>query len=659
LAHKKIARDAAMKLLFSAPYKSIRFLPTVELPDFVVLTGVNGAGKSHLLQAIEMGAIQIEGIPLNHNTRNIRCFDWANLVPNDSGTFAAFQSKQERAQLWTQLSQLRANLRPQIEQLAAQSPTLSQLSIRELLQVNDQKLMTLGLPPDQASVTLQRIKVATQNINQALTNQFVQQDPHNRTRLISGLCSATSLPLIAFEEDDFYDNFPPSWQPVDMFQQSFSRLFAEYRENWRTNQFKRWRNSQGASHRVLDDQQFVDKYGPPPWEFVNSVLEAASLGFRIDEPSEIDDRPYEAVLTDQTSGTNVRFNDLSSGERVLMSFALCLYYARDSRQIVEYPQVLLFDEIDAPLHPSMTQSLLRTIRAVLVEQHKIKVILTTHSPSTVALAPEGSLFAMRKGAAERLTRTTKDSALSILMAGVPTVSISYENRRQVFVESHHDVGFYEIFYEKLKPYLAPHVSVSFIASSGSKVGGSAHVKDVVGQLSRAGNKSVFGIVDWDTSNKSQDGVMVLGQDQRYSIENYVFDPVLVAILLFLERIISREDIGLNANETHANFSKMDDIRLQSAADFVIARLSASAGIAEPGERLACRYVGGNTVHVPKWLLHMQGHALERRLRETFPQLNAFRGEAELKKAILTRVVDDVPALIPQCILDLFITIQTS
>ncbi|MDQ0627258.1 putative ATPase [Paraburkholderia graminis] len=50
-----------MKLHLNGPYKSIRTLTPAEIPDLVILTGVNGAGKSHLLQAIESGQVRIEG----------------------------------------------------------------------------------------------------------------------------------------------------------------------------------------------------------------------------------------------------------------------------------------------------------------------------------------------------------------------------------------------------------------------------------------------------------------------------------------------------------------------------------------------------------------------------------------------------------------------
>lgn len=646
-----------MRLTLNTRYKSIRSLPDTEIPDLVVLTGVNGAGKSHLLQAIESGAVHIEGIPLDTQKRNIRRFDYSNLVPADTGPYAGFNFKQEKAGLWTHLAGLITPMADQLLHVASQFPELAELSVKELVALTEADAIALGMTPMAAASAIQTLGSIALSQEHNLTNQYIQQDPHNRPRLLSAIRAKTSLNLVAFEAHDFFENFPSSWQPVDMFQQSFAKLFTEYRENWRSNELRKLMNSRGGTYVVLSDEEFVQRYGAPPWDFVNSILEAASLDFRINAPEEVEDHPYEAVLTDQVTGTKVRFNDLSSGERVLMSFALCLYYANDNRQIVEYPQVLLFDEIDAPLHPSMTQSLLRTIQVVLLEQHKIKVIMTTHSPSTVALAPDESLFAMKKGETQRLSKTTKDAALSLLMTGVPTLSISYENRRQVFVESHYDVMYYEMLYEKLKSKLIPEISLSFIAAGNSKSGGCAHVKDVVSKLFGAGNKTVFGVVDWDTSNKADNHLRVLGEGQRYSVENYIFDPILVAILLFLERIVTRQEVGLTEGETHAAFGQADDSRLQYATDFVVNRLAAKVVPTARTDLVNCRYVGGGVVQQPLWLLNMQGHELEALLKQAFPQLNRFHGEPDLKKAVLSRVIDDLPCLIPNCIQDVFCEIQ--
>ncbi|MBM9539067.1 ATP-binding protein, partial [Desulfobulbus alkaliphilus] len=92
--------------------------------------------------------------------------------------------------------------------------------------------------------------------------------------------------------------------------------------------------------------------------------------------------------------------------------------------------MMLFDEIDAPLHPSMSRNVIHTITNTLVDGFGIKVIATTHSPSTVALAPEGSVHVMNPGR-PGVHASSKAEALNILTVGVPTIAMSFDGRRQV------------------------------------------------------------------------------------------------------------------------------------------------------------------------------------------------------------------------------------
>ena len=109
-----------MRLSFLKIHKSIVSFPEIELPNFVVLTGVNGAGKSHLLEAIENSSIQVDDIVVNDQTRPIRRFDWASLTPHDTGAFAPYQITQERHGFWNELSQYIKEYRPQISQTLQQ-----------------------------------------------------------------------------------------------------------------------------------------------------------------------------------------------------------------------------------------------------------------------------------------------------------------------------------------------------------------------------------------------------------------------------------------------------------------------------------------------------------------------------------------------------------
>lgn len=648
-----------MRLSFIRSHKSITSLPETELPNFVVLTGVNGAGKTHLVEAIENGCIQVDNIVLDNQTRPIRLFNWANLVPQDSGAFAPYQITQERHGFWTEISQHIKEFRPQFVETLRQLNRLDlgSKNIRNLVRMTEADLIATGSDPDQARQVFQAIQNVASNVTKNVTNRFVQNDPYNRPRLVNLLEENSNIPLIAFEEDDFYENFPGIWTPVDMFQQSFGRLFADYQRNWLNNRLKAFANSEGEPVNFLTDREFLMRYGEPPWNFVNSILEAAILDFRINQPLKYEDRPYEPILTDQVRGTQVKFADLSSGEKILMSFALCLYYAEDRRQLVDYPKILLFDEIDAPLHPSMTQSLLRTIQEILINQHNIKVILTTHSPSTVALAPESSLYAMYKADHKRLQKTTKDKALAILTTGVPTLSIDYENRRQIFVESQYDVLFYERIYEKLKDKLIPEISLNFISSGVGGKGNCDQVKEVVNQLYSGGNRTVYGIIDWDLKNSESERVKVIGQGNRYSIENYILDPILVAALLLREKWIERSMVGLNDNETYIHLAKFDSIRLQIVADFIVKRVTDYVSPQNEGDRFSCEYIGGQVISLPLWFLQIKGHQLESTLKNIFAQLKRFQQEPQLKQEVLLKVIDDIPALIPKDFVLLFNKIQ--
>lgn len=658
-----------MKLSFVKSYKSLTSCPELELPDFVVLTGVNGAGKSHLLEAIENGCVQIDSIVLDNQTNPIRLFNSMNLVPQDSGAFAPYQIAQERDGLWNEISQSIREFRPQLSEVLMQwnRLDLARVATRRLVSMTVQDLISTGSAPEQATQLAQAIQNVVSNANQNVVNRFIQNEPNNifpparrinnRGRLINLLQNNSDVPLLAFEEKDFYECFPKNWQSVDMFQQSFGRLFAGYQKNWMNNKLRYLASSEGEAVSFLNDKEFIDRFGEPPWIFVNRVLETANIDFRIDQPPKYEDRPYEPILIDRITGTQVKFTDLSSGEKILMSFALCLYYARDNRQIVDYPKVLLFDEIDAPLHPSMTQSLLRTINEVLVKGHGIKVILTTHSPSTVALSEEASLYAMYKSEKPRLRKTTKDKALAILTTGVPTLSINYDNRRQVFVESKYDVIFYERIYEKLRERLQPEISLSFISSGVSGEGDCSQVKQAVNQLHKNGNQTVYGIIDWDIKNHGNDRVKVLGKGNRYSIENYIFDPLLIAAFLLREKWIERSAIGLRDCENYIDLRDFNNHRLQIVADFILDKVRVRAQPNVETDPIVCEYIGGQAINLPSWFLHTQGHLLEKDLKETFQELKRFSKEAQLKMEIISKVFDDIPSLIPKDFIFLFQDIQ--
>ena len=241
--------------------------------------------------------------------------------------------------------------------------------------------------------------------------------------------------------------------------------------------------------------------------------------------------------------------------------------------------------------------------------------------------------------------------------GVPTLSISYENRRQVFVESEYDVEFYERIYQKLKNELSSEISLNFIPSGGGEKGGCDRVRTTVNDLWKHGNKTVYGIIDWDLKNKTTDRVKILGQGNRYSIENYIFDPVIIAAFLLLEGCIARDEIGSEPDETDFDLRNFENDRLQIVANFIVDRLKPFEPENSQAGTKVCEYSNGKAVNLPSWFLEIQGHQLEKNLQTTFSQLKKYQREADLKKAIISKIIDRIPSLIPMDFLLLFKQIQ--
>jgi predicted ATPase len=104
-SYGKLLRQTMIKLTVQKPHRSISHLPETELPDFAIITGINGSGKTHLLEAIEQGAVQIDGVQSGHN--RIRRYDWLSLAPQIGANANPLQQRQAFDQA---IEQARKNL---------------------------------------------------------------------------------------------------------------------------------------------------------------------------------------------------------------------------------------------------------------------------------------------------------------------------------------------------------------------------------------------------------------------------------------------------------------------------------------------------------------------------------------------------------------------
>jgi hypothetical protein len=426
----------------------------------------------------------------------------------------------------------------------------------------------------------------------------------------------------------------------------------------------------------VSEVKIRERLGEPPWDVVDEILLAAGMPFKATIPGPpipsvyaIEHRQYSLAFIDRQTGDLVPLHDLSSGEQVIISTLLWRFSAENRGG---YFRLLLLDEPDAHLHPSMVRQFFNVIQKVFVEQRGVMVIMTTHSPSTVAIAPEGAIFILDRSDYGIPRLANRDAALRLLTANVPSLSVLYENRRQVFTESASDAKFYESVYRAANKYLVPEISLDFIPVGNEKDGGCDRVKAIVNAPELQHNPWIFGLIDKDVSNRKVGRVFVAGL--RHSIENYVFDPLVLAIYLYHQRIVTRSFVGLSEGGTHLDVAHLPSDVLEAVCDRVASALfgamegSRQGALADAAEwdkartlgesKVSVKYVCGLHLQRPAWLCEMKGHALENLARAAYPQLNKYK-RTELLSHVLDIVFVDVPGLVPSDVCDSLRSIQTA
>jgi hypothetical protein len=614
-------------------------------------------GKTHFLQALQNGNLRVDCAPNQSpgNQNEVRFFDWNSLVPQDTGVFLSENLKNEKVDAFNQYNSHRNQfhimemIRNVVRQQQLPTQYVSDPISATSLSLED--ITSLGIGNDPRSVHEQIRQAAIQSQDQILGS--IGEPVRSRIRAIAGM---SGKPFLTLSQDDFFRSSATSWGEVSIFQQSFARLFVAYRDANFANQIGQFMASKGEKEvKYISDEEFVRQNGPPPWQFVNESLAAAGLDFQINHPALNETSPFQPELKKITNATTIQFGALSSGEKVLMSFAFCIYYSQDRRQLALHPKLILLDEVDAPLHPSMSRTLIGTIQKTLVEAYGIKVILTTHSPSTVAMAPEDSIYVMKPNE-PGLHKSSRAEALNILTVGVPTLAISYEGRRQVFVESPSDAKIYDAIYKLIRPRIASERSLEFIATGTRSATGAERntgcdvVKRIVSDLSAAGNQSVFGLVDWDGHHQGSARMAVLAEGNRNGLENLILDPLIISLLICRDFPAQKPTIGILSTTNFISYSQLDPQLTQAAVDLVTTGVLGSSAT----ETVRVEYTGGLSLQVDKRYLTTDDHGLEALLEAAFPFLRAIsrNQSGKLTQHVVATVLTDVPSAIPVELLDI-------
>lgn len=597
------SQETSLTLSFYRQNRSIKSLDDISLPSLVVLTGRNGSGKSHLLEAISIGSIRTN--ITNEPRRDIGIFNWNTIVPTSSGSYSIGDWSAAVEATIKHIENIReaalTNTRNQLEANGGDASLLDSIPsiaiIAKMIDNGEARPEEISaLAAFKSSIHQYKNSFISNNRDQKLISRGALLSIWHKDPMILGFGDRSTI------RDQLENNKENS---LDIFQQAFSKIFVEYLRKWQENKLL------SASGMIsLSEDEFIDRHHIPPWDFVNSILEKSRLPFRIDRPKpEKINESYEPKLSKNDS-SEMRFEDLSSGEKVLMSFAFCVYNAFG--EDATFPKILLLDEVDAPLHPEMVDVVLKVIKETLVEENGIKVILSTHKPTTVALAPEESIYEIVDS--KEINKISREKAVSILTVGVPTMAFTSDLRQQVFTEAEVDATALSMFYDIYKSELPSDRSLVFIPTGrktlrGDRDSGCSRVIDLVSKLTDSGVKTVSGIIDWDGKNKATSSVFVLCDNTRHSIENLVLDPLILVSLIVRDfRPVSISCHLIGDNETYLDLMNWNSARWQDA----VSKLSIIL-FGDNYDKVKVKYKNGMELDIPKEALHMRGHEFRRKL----------------------------------------------
>jgi predicted ATPase len=404
-----------LRLKFKKEFKSISSFTDIELPNLSVITGLNGTGKSHLLLAINSRSIVAEGDNQN------------KIVFFNNTSFNLTYEKQINSK------SLEEHYVSAIAKFNSHKSSIYQIISRH---IDYDSIKTLCSELNKSFIELTENdfteKDAFEKYSEAI-NEYKRyllsiQLPNQTYGISHGesflhLASKITYSVHELSDDEFKKLFVPYVFANYLLPSELGKTFWDYYLKYENNKYLEYFNSRQPDEKqtkTYTDEEFESIYGRKPWVVINEILEDFdSIDYRVNSPERLsrDDSYDLRLISNSNKSISISYSDLSSGERILMALVGLIYRLRLDDNL---PDLILFDEVDASLHPSMIKMFLKVIDQTLIAAGK-KVILVTHSPTMVALSPENSIYLMNKSGPNRLEKKSKQDALAVLTEGYATL----------------------------------------------------------------------------------------------------------------------------------------------------------------------------------------------------------------------------------------------
>ncbi len=531
------------------------FIPDVDwvdIPQFTVITGVNGSGKTQLLNAINI-AVQNNKTAYDYETDlniSVDQFGYIQWNKNDRN-FGAGNYYEMEKELKSFVGQVYPNKRPNNDNL---------LKIYKYIEEEH------GL------------KIKDREIG-------------------------------FYESEEFREAFRDGWiYTQDVTQNHYmSRLFISYQTKFEEKALSARDRNTGVS---LTDEDIYAEIGRPPWDYINELFEKYDFEYRISSPKRASET-FSVQFHKKDAERELHIQALSSGEQMIVSLILWAF----NEKISELKKLLILDEPDAHLHPQMAKMFKEIISDVLVEKFGIQVIMTTHSPTTLCWMDEESIFLMhpQNGLQKATKKEALDKLTSGLLYVHQAFKIVLVEDADDY--KFHQSVYDELAYMDILPK-EPRLIFKSVVTPDVNGGGKSVVIDACKQWSQFSSKTdldavLCGLVDSDKDDNSDlpENVFTLS---RYCHENYLADPLLIFALI-IEESVNEEDVKAIADKYgyragDAMKFKSNEIEAQSIVDGIIALLIQKTNLTEEQTepQASIKYINGIEVNLPQRFMSESG-----------------------------------------------------
>ena len=414
-----------VRIKFLRPHRSIaEFNPIESNTNFMILTGKNGSGKTQLLEALDNGSVQVDSIK---PTETIY-FNYIDFKIENEREYSQQALAQELREEWNLFTK---NRNPTVQQSLksirqkAFNPEEEE-SLKKIAEEHTKPLLKLGKQDINSNELYEKFCSYKSKITDYFSRDPMQGQQFNT---MQQLLKKTNGFVDGITQEEFNRMYIPINLKKSFLPSNMGKIFLRYRIKEYEEFLEKVDHAGSEPVNKLREESaanFLMKNGKiTPWDYINSILKAYSgFDYILSFPDRFafdqyahQGRSFLPKLANEQKNVEIDYQSLSSGEHTLFALALCLFKTNSDNL---FPKLLLLDEVDSSLHPSMIENLFRVIKDVFL-QNGTKVMLTTHSPTTIALAEEESIFVVNKEGKARIEKSSKNNALKILTESLATV----------------------------------------------------------------------------------------------------------------------------------------------------------------------------------------------------------------------------------------------